>query len=330
MNTINPPNKSLPVVSVVTPTYNQAAFLRDTIESVLSQDYPAIDYRVIDDGSTDETREILAEYDGRIIWETQPNMGQTPTINKGWKLATGDILTWLNSDDTFLPGAVKRAVEYLQQHPTVGIVYGDTLFTRPDGSPIERSHPPKGFESGFDYEKFVLHCENPIPQPSAFIRRSVIEQAGLLEPDYYYFMDWEFWLRAGLKTQITYVPELFSTYRLHPESKTVAQSLKAAPELKRMYSEFFARPDLPERIRRLQSRAVANMYFTSGGYYLAGGDQQAAAQSATRAIQVYPGGIFRPASLHKFAFCHLSTTPAWQFTRSLWRQLRIRQALPQS
>lgn len=317
-------NNPLPIVSVVTPAYNQASFIRDTIESVLSQDYPAIDYRVIDDGSTDETRAILAEYDGRIIWETQPNMGQTPTINKGWQKATGEILTWLNSDDTFLPGAVKWAVDYLQQHPDVGIVYGDTLFTNPDGSPIERSRPPKGFESGFDYEKFVLRCENPIPQPSAFIRRSVIEQAGMLEPDYYYFMDWEFWLRAGLKAQIVYLPELFSTYRLHPESKTVAQSLKAAPELKRMYSEFFARPDLPERIRRLQSRAVANMYFTSGGYYLAGGDQRAAAQSAQRAMQSDPFGMLRPASLHKFAFCHLSDTAIYQAGRNLWQQIRTR------
>src|SRR5688572_26317381 len=101
---------NLPVVSVITPTYNQAAFLRDTIESVLSQDYPAIEYQIIDDGSTDETPRILAEYEGRAWIERHDNCGQTPTINKGWDRARGEIFTWLNSDDTFLSGAVTAGV----------------------------------------------------------------------------------------------------------------------------------------------------------------------------------------------------------------------------
>src|SRR6267142_1407945 len=114
----------LPIVSVVTPTYNQAEFLRDTIESVLAQDYPRIEHQVIDDGSTDATPQILAEYSERIAVERHANRGQTPTINKGWERAQGDILTWLNSDDTFLPGAVTTAVEYFQQYPDVDIVFG--------------------------------------------------------------------------------------------------------------------------------------------------------------------------------------------------------------
>src|SRR5260370_658630 len=96
----------LPLVSIVTPTYNQCAFLPETIESVLTQDYPRIEYMVIDDGSTDETPEILSRYDGRLIWESQTNQGQTPTINRGWQRSHGHIITWLNSDDTYLPGAV--------------------------------------------------------------------------------------------------------------------------------------------------------------------------------------------------------------------------------
>src|SRR5262249_19380229 len=134
-----------PLVSVVTPTYNQSAFLRDTIESVLSQDYPAIEYQIIDDGSTDETPTILSKYSERVWIESHENRGQTPTINKGWERAQGDILTWLNSDDTFLPGAVSTAVAFLKEHPEVGIVFGDTLFTNPDGSAIERSANRSGF-----------------------------------------------------------------------------------------------------------------------------------------------------------------------------------------
>jgi glycosyltransferase involved in cell wall biosynthesis len=218
-----------PLVSIVTPTYNQSAFLRETIESVLAQDYPHIEHIVIDDGSTDDTPRVLAEYTGRVDWERHANMGQTPTINKGWQRSRGQIVTWLNSDDTLLPGAVSRAVEYLRARPEVGIVFGDTLFTEEDGTPTERSKP----RGEFDYERFVVECENPIAQPSAFIRRTVVDDAGLLDPHYYYFMDWDFWLRAGVRSRIEYTPELFSTYRLHAESKTVAQAARAAPELER-------------------------------------------------------------------------------------------------
>src|SRR6185369_848912 len=117
--------EDLPLVSVITPAYNQGIFLRDTIESVLSQDYPHIELIVLNDGSTDDTENILKEYTGRIKWMTQVNMGQTPTINKGWEMATGSILTWLNSDDTYLPGAVKAGVDYLLTHPETFIVFAD-------------------------------------------------------------------------------------------------------------------------------------------------------------------------------------------------------------
>jgi len=169
----------------------------------------------------------LQEYTGRIRWETQKNMGQTPTINKGWQLTKGEIITWLNSDDTYQPGAVRKAVEYLQANPDTGIVYGDTMMTEADGTPINKSKDLPVF----NYTDFVIKCENTIVQPSSFIRREVIEKAGELDPKYYYFMDWDFWLRAGLYFKIDYIPQLLSTYRLHVDSKTVAQALKAAPEL---------------------------------------------------------------------------------------------------
>jgi len=109
---------SLPTLTVVTPAYNQADFLRDSIESVLSQDYPNIEYVVLDDGSTDDTPRILAEYGDRFVWESQKNMGQTPTINKGWGQTRGEIITWLNSDDTFYDaGSVRTGMEYLMANP---------------------------------------------------------------------------------------------------------------------------------------------------------------------------------------------------------------------
>jgi glycosyltransferase involved in cell wall biosynthesis len=313
-----PRAEDLPLVSIVTPTYNQADFLRETIESVISQDYPRIEYLVIDDGSTDSTRQILAEYDGRVHWESRENRGQTPTINEGWERSTGDIVTWLNSDDLLLPGAVTTAVNYLREHPEVGIVFGDTMFTAADGTDIERSKP----REQFDYREFVLKCENPIAQPSAFIRRSVVEDVGLLDPFFYYFMDWDFWLRAGVRHRIEYFPELLSTYRLHPDSKTVAQAAKAAPELQYLYDKFFALPDLPAEIRALEKRAKANMFFTSGGYYLEGGKPRLSARVGWRALRAHPLALLDPKMMHKFFYCLFGGTPIYQGSRSALHRAR--------
>jgi glycosyltransferase involved in cell wall biosynthesis len=304
--------KELPLVTVITPAYNQAVFLRDTIESVLSQDYPNIELFVLNDGSTDDTEKILQEYTGRIRWETHANMGQTPTINKGWSLTNGEIITWLNSDDTYLPGAVKAGVEYLMQHPETAIVFADSLFTEADGTPLERTRPVPPF----NYKNFVTACENPISQPSSFIRREVIEKVGMLDPKYYYFMDWDFWLRAGLHFKIDYIPELWSTYRLHADSKTVAQAKKSAPELEYMYNKFFSQ-DLPADIKALKKKAMMNMFFTTGSYYLKGEDKEMAALSAKKAIQQNPAWIFSLNAVHKYLYCRYSHRSWYQGLKKL-------------
>lgn len=307
-----------PLVSIVTPTYNQAEFLRETIESVLSQEYPHIDYWVIDDGSTDETRQVLKEYSGRVKWESQANNGQTPTINKGWKKTPGEIIAWLNSDDTFIHGAISRIVQLFQQHQDVDIIFGDTLFTAADGAPLNRYRPGKEF----DYRHFVIECHNPIAQPSAFIRRKVFESVGELDPLYYYFMDWDFWLRAGLDHRFKYVPELLSTYRLHTNSKSVAQARRAAPELEYMYRKFYSHRDLPKWIRQSEQRAFANMYFMTATYYSNGGDPEMVAEMGRKALTTYPRLLINPGMLHKFLYCMLSKYGFYKFGRSVYRSLR--------
>jgi glycosyltransferase involved in cell wall biosynthesis len=306
-------NSELPWVSVVTPAYNQGMFLRDTIESVLSQDYPNIELLVLNDGSTDETESILQEYTGRIRWETQKNIGQTATINKGWRMTKGEIITWLNSDDTFMHGGVRKGVEYLTAHPETSIVFADSLFTTADGTPLEESRPLPAF----NYKNFITACENPVAQPSSFIRREVVEKTGELDTSFYYFMDWDFWLRAGLYFKIDYIKGVWSTYRLHPESKTVSQSIKVAPELEFMYKKFFSRQDLPLEIKHLKNKAMMNMYFTTGGYYVLGKDQKSAAKVARAAFKQNPMGIFSFKNLHKFIFCHFGLSPWYQKLKKL-------------
>jgi glycosyltransferase involved in cell wall biosynthesis len=306
------PRESLRV-SVVTPAYNQGAFLRDTIDSVLAQDHAPIEYLVLDDGSTDHTREVLASYGDRVRWRSHANRGQTATINTGWAEAQGDVVAWLNSDDTFLPGAVRTAVAYLDAHPETAIVFGDTLFTDAAGKPLGPSRPV----GSFDYERFVVECENPIAQPSAFVRRKVIDDVGLLDPHYRYFMDWDFWLRAGLRHRIDHIPELLSTYRLHAESMTVASTGRHAPELEYMYRKFFAQPSLPEWLERARPRAMANMYFTQAAYLMRAGQPGAARRTALRAWRANPLGAVRPSALHKLAYCALGQTRLYAAARRL-------------
>jgi glycosyltransferase involved in cell wall biosynthesis len=309
-------DKSLPTLTVVTPAYNQADFLRDTIESVLAQDYPNIEHVVLDDGSTDDTPKILAEYGDRFVWESQKNMGQTPTINKGWAMTSGEIITWLNSDDTFYsPTSVREGMEFLIARPDVGIVFGDSMFTEADGTEIEPSRPI----SDFTYEKMVRTCENSIPQPSAFIRREIVERVGELDPKFYYFMDWDFWMRAGIYYKIEHIDAIWSTYRLHADSKTVAQAKKAAPELEYMYKKYFARDDVPANIRAIEKEAMMNMYFTSGGYFLKGGDTESSAAMATRAFEVNPAGRTKSESLHKYLYCRFGGSSLYKVLRRLVR-----------
>jgi len=309
-------SETLPFVTVVTPAYNQADFLRDTIESVLSQDYPNIEYVVLDDGSTDETPQILAEYGDRFVWESQKNMGQTPTINKGWSMTSGEIITWLNSDDTFYDEtSVRTGVEYLIEHPDVGIVFGDSMYTQADGTEIEPTRPI----IDFTYKKMVVNCENSISQPSAFIRREIIEKVGDLDPKYYYFMDWDFWMRAGIYYEIVHIDAILSTYRLHADSKTVSQSKKAAPELEYMYKKYFNRDDIPEEIRTIEKEAMMNMCFTSGGYYSRGNDAKSASAMGSKAFEYNPQGKYKMPNLHKFLYCKFGNSPIYKKSRELVR-----------
>jgi glycosyltransferase involved in cell wall biosynthesis len=307
-------NSNLPLVTVVTPAYNQAIFLRDTIESVLSQDYPNIELLVLNDGSTDNTEEILKEYTGRIKWETQKNMGQTPTINKGWSMTEGEIITWLNSDDTYLPGAVKGAVDYLLAHPETSVVFADSIFTEADGTPLNRTNP----WTTFDYKNYVLSGKNNISQPSAFIRRNVLAKAGELEPFYYYCMDWDFWLRVGLHFKIDHVDAIWSTYRLHSESKTVSQLKRAAPELEYMYKKLFSRADLPKEVKAIEKKAMMNMYFTTASLYLGADDRKSAKKMAKMAVKSNMAGIFSVSTIHQFMYFNFSNSGLYKSIRKIF------------
>lgn len=182
---------SLPKVSVVTPSYNQAQFLEETIQSVLVQDYPNLEYRVYDGGSTDGSAAICAKYASRLaFWVSRPDKGQADAINQGWRDSSGEIVAYLNADDQYTPGAVRRAAEFFRNHPETGIVYGSFCSRFEDGS--QRVFiPPE-----FNLQNFFL--ENFIPQPATFIRRSVLDQIGFINPSLRYCLDYDLWMRAAV------------------------------------------------------------------------------------------------------------------------------------
>ena len=162
----------LRVVSIVTPSFNQARFLDATIQSVLRQDYPHIEHLVIDGRSTDGSVEIIRRHASRVaLWTSEPDAGQSNAINKGFAQATGSIFAWLNSDDLLAPSAVRTAVEYLQEHPDAGSVYGDRLHIDAKGNVI-------GINQGPAYYPAMLAHNITLPQETCFFRREVWEQVG--------------------------------------------------------------------------------------------------------------------------------------------------------
>lgn len=221
---------TLPLVTIVTPSYNQARFLESTIRSVLEQDYPHIEYFVIDGGSTDGTVDILRRYADRLAgWVSEPDRGQTDAINKGFRRARGEILAWLNSDDTYEPGAIRQAVAYLSDHPEVGLVYGDTQFIDENGRVIGR-FPARQT----DYRRLrggYVH----IPQQAAFFRAALWNKVGPLDPTFYFAMDYDLWVRLAAQAPVVYSPHLWANFRLHGDAKTVAADDRCWPEMLRVH-----------------------------------------------------------------------------------------------
>ena len=177
--------------TIVTPSYNQGRFIRQTIDSVLLQGYPDLDYWVIDGGSTDDTVKILKGYGKRVNWLSEKDNGQADAINKGFARAKGEILAWLNSDDYYEPGTLKKVATYFDSHPEVDFLFGDMNFVDEKGS-----HPQQcNYLSDYSFARLLKYCY--ICQPSVFFRRSVLKKVGYLDTHYTYAFDYDYWLRIG-------------------------------------------------------------------------------------------------------------------------------------
>lgn len=228
----NEQNVSQPLVTVITPSYNQGKFIKETIDSVLNQDYARIEYIVMDGGSTDETVEILKSYGDRIKWVSEKDEGQADAMNKGILMAAGEIIGWLNSDDTYLPGAVSQAVKALMRHSGLAMIYGEGYYTT-DQSVITGRYPTEPF----NYDRLAKNCF--ICQPAAFIKRQVLIDVGLLKKELQLCMDYELWMRLGEKHKIAYLPAYMATSRLYKENKTLSQRRNVFKEIIRTVDQHY-------------------------------------------------------------------------------------------
>jgi len=258
--------KRYPLVSIVTPSLNQAGFIRETVESILSQDYPNLEYWVIDGGSKDETVEILKSCGDRIHWISEKDYGQSQAVNKGWRQSKGEILGWVNADDLLMPSAVSHAVNTLSSNGSLGAVYGKTNYIDETGGFIQE-YPVRPF----DYEILVTDTENFIPQPSVFVHRDILAKAGFLKETFHYVMDYDLWLRIGLTAPMKYIPLEMAALRLHSQSKTISAMPKFANEFARMYQDLFSNPVLPPSLRSRQNEIMHTAYIHSASFCFWGG-----------------------------------------------------------
>jgi glycosyltransferase involved in cell wall biosynthesis len=248
-----------PLVTIVTPSLNQAEFLEETIRSVLAQDYPNLEYAVVDGASTDGSLEIVERYAERLSWWTsEPDRGQAAALNTAFGRAGGEILGWLSSDDTLLPGAVNRVVREFESDPDLLLVYGSALFVDEDGGeifPLE-ARP-------FDIAAMVRDCSNHVVQPGSLFRRRALELAGPFDEDAHYLFDFEFALRlwrAGGK--VASIPDRLATYRVHRGSKSGGGSLLKARDYVRFADRFLAGSALPG-----EAEGRASAYLAAGDYF---------------------------------------------------------------
>lgn len=229
-----------PTVSILTPSFNQARYLEATIQSVLSQDYPRIEYLIVDGGSTDSSVDIIKKYSDRLAWwVSEKDRGQTDAINKGFARATGDILAWINSDDTYEPGAVSAAVKYLLEHPEAGMVYADCNYINEDGRAIGRF--PAAQTDLPRLRRGYVH----IPQQTMFFRADLWKQVGPLDPSFYFAMDYDLWTRIAARSELKYLAgQVWANFRIHTSGKTIAADDRCWPEMLRVHyrdgGSFFA------------------------------------------------------------------------------------------
>ncbi|MBI5841106.1 MAG: glycosyltransferase [Chloroflexi bacterium] len=269
------------LVSIITPSFNQVAYLEQTIHSVLEQDYPCIEYIVIDGASTDGSVGIIKKYEGKLAyWVSERDSGQADAINKGFVRAAGDIIAWLNSDDYYLPGAVSAAVKVFEENLDVALVYGDMLAVDERG---------KTFNT-LKYGQLSLEdllCFQIIGQPAVFMRRAALDDLRL-EPSFHLLLDHHLWIQIAQHGRILHVPQTWAAARYHAEAKNRAKAAEFGREAFRILNWATQDKNLAPVLARVNRRARASAQRVDARYLLDGGQPAAALSAWMQALFIHP------------------------------------------
>lgn len=319
-----------PLVSIVTPSFNQAHFLEVTIRSVLEQDYPRIEYMVVDGASTDGSVEIIRKYAEILVseglpsdrrkhivswWVSEKDSGQAEAINKGLARASGEIIAWLNSDDFYLPGAVTAAVKAFEAHPQAGLVYGDTVAVDEKGEVI---HFPRYAQWSLQ-DLLTFHI---LGQPAVFMRREVLLKAGLLDPSFHFLLDHHLWIRMAALAPMVYVPERWAAGRFHESAKNVAQAAKFGEEAFRILEWAQSDPRVSGTWRQVSRQSRAAALRINGRYLLDAGKAPQAFQSYWRSLVTHPATALVEWKRILFSFLSLFGLGVLQRQYNRWRKAR--------
>jgi GT2 family glycosyltransferase len=270
------------LVSIITPSYNQAPYVEQTIQSVLGQDYARIEYILIDGGSTDNSAEIVRRYaDLLAYWISEQDSGQAEAINKGFKRARGDILAWLNSDDYYLPNTIPAVLKCFEENPDVVMVYGDMLAVNENGETI----------NVLKYKQLSLEdllCFQIIGQPSVFFRRAALDKAGPLDITFHFLLDHHLWIRLAQQGRILHVPQVWSAARYHARAKNRARAVEFGLEAFRLLDWANDQPGLSDAFAGVKRRARASAFRFQARYLLDGGKPAAALGAWFRALLLHP------------------------------------------
>lgn len=278
---------AVPLVSVVVPAYNHAETLPATIESLLAQDYPALEIIVLDDGSTDNTRDVLARFGAAIRWESHANMGQAATLNKGWAMASGEILGYLSADDLLYSRAVSASVTALSASEVI-VSYCDFDHVDPVGKHLRTVRRP-----GFSLEHMLLTLDC-LPGPGAFFKRRAYAASGGWNPQLRQIPDFDFWLRMGLVGSFVHIPEVLAAWRVHPGSQSFAiASPERAEESVKVISDFFSVAGTDNRLAPLELKSMARAHLYCAQLHGRAGRYAAALSNIIRAQQLYPGTLLQ-------------------------------------
>lgn len=270
------------LVSIVIPSFNQVSYLETTLLSVLGQDYPRVETIVMDGGSTDGSADVIRSYEKRLAyWVSEKDAGQADAINKGMARARGEIVAWLNSDDYYLPGAVRAALRAFERNPDALLVYGNMLAVDERGQTI----------NSFRFKQLTLEdllSFQIIGQPAVFMRRAAFERAGGLDLSYHFLLDHHLWIRIAAQGRILHVPQTWAAARYHAEAKNRARASEFGSEAFRILNEVERDANLASAFANIKRRARASAHRVDARYLL-DGDRPAASLAAwTRAFFIYP------------------------------------------